>query len=58
MSAKLWAFRRLQYTHEDRQQALYATPIAKLRKLCVQNGHAKLCSKIEDAIKANLDKIG
>ena len=37
MSAKLWAFRRLQYTHDDRQNALWATPIEELRKRCVLN---------------------
>ena len=28
MAAKLWAFRRLQYTHEDRQKVLWGRPIA------------------------------
>ena len=37
MSAKLWAFRRLQYTHEDRQATLWGKPIADLRKICVLN---------------------
>ena len=37
MAAKLWAFRRLQYSHEDRQKCLWGKPIAELRKACVKN---------------------
>lgn len=49
-AAKLWAFRRLQYTHEDRQKALWGVPIAKLRTMCVENVERldKLADCVED----------
>ena len=49
MSDKLWAFRKLQYTYEDRQKALWKKPIAKLRTMCVSNVEAldKLADKVE-----------
>ena len=34
-SAKLWAFRRLQYSHSDREKSLMKQPIADLRKQVV-----------------------
>lgn len=51
VAAKLWAFRRLQYTHEDRQKALWGQPIANLRTECVQNVEKldKLADKVEHA---------
>jgi hypothetical protein len=36
VAAKLWAFRRLQYTHHDRITALKKRPIAELRRLAVR----------------------
>ena len=50
MSAKLWAFRRLQYTHEDRQKALWGTPIAHLRKQCIEN--VEKLDKLADQVEA------
>ena len=31
VSAKLWAFRRMQYSHSDRESCLFGKPIAQLR---------------------------
>lgn len=50
MAQKLWAFRRLQYTHEDRQKTLWATPIAKLRNSCVLN--VEKLDKLADLVEA------
>ena len=50
MAAKLWAFRRLQYTHEDRQKALCSTPISKLRKICVEN--VEKLDKLADLVES------
>ena len=36
-SAKLWAFRRLQYTHDDHHKELFGTPIEALNERCVKN---------------------
>ena len=49
VSAKLWAFRRMQYSHEDRQAALWGKPIAELRRKCVDNVEKldKLADKVE-----------
>jgi len=50
MSAKLWAFRRLQYSHEDRQKVLWGRPIAQLRTQCVKNVEQldRLADLVED----------
>ena len=50
MAAKLWAFRRLQYTHEDRQQTLWGKPIVDLRKICVIN--VEKLDKLADLVEA------
>ncbi len=51
MSGKLWAFRRLQYTHDDRQKTLWGRPIAGLRTHCVNNVEKldKLADMVEHA---------
>ena len=34
---KLWAFRKLQYQQNDREQVLQGKPIEELRKMCLKN---------------------
>lgn len=60
MAAKLWAFRRLQYTHEDRQKALWGKPIAELRNKCVKNVEKldKLADMVEDGESKQAELIG
>ena len=60
MAAKLWAFRRLQYTHEDRQKALWSTPISKLRKICVENVEKldKLADLVESGERGEAELTG
>ena len=55
MAAKLWAFRRLQYTHDDRQKVLWGRPFARLRTQCVQN--VEKLDRLADAVENNHDNI-
>ena len=37
LDAKMWAFKKLKYSYEDRQQALWGTLLSKLKTQCVKN---------------------
>ena len=56
MAAKLWAFRRLQYTHEDRQKTLWGRPIAQLRNQCVKN--VEKLDQLADKVESSDQNIG
>ena len=34
---KLWAFKKLQYGKDDREQCLLSKPIEELKKICIAN---------------------
>ena len=56
MSAKLWAFRRMQYSHDDREKTLRGKPIAQLRKICVDN--VEKLDKLADAVESGENEVG
>ena len=37
IGSMIWAFRRLKYAQTDRENALLATPLPKLKQMCVKN---------------------
>ena len=48
---KLWAFKKLQYTHDDRDKCLLGKPLEELKKLCLENVDKldELADKMETA---------
>ena len=52
---KLWAFKKLQYSHDDRMKCLLAKPIDELKKLCLKN--VDKLADLADKMDGDMDGI-